>query len=212
MKGLLIKDFILLKKAITNTLVIAIILTGYCLFRGLSIGVVIIPTLLCAAIATSSLKLDWSTRWDKIVLTMPVNRNNLVFSKYVELLILATSGLLIGIVLVVFKSFFNPDISIGTSIVIGIVCFAMGLISGSIHMLLAYKFGGDNLENSEILLLAAYGIGGAVIAGIVFIRKLLDIGVEHTWLLAFFCVVIALLVFFVAYKGSSLLYSNKELQ
>lgn len=212
MRGLILKDFWILKDTIKTTLAILVILLVYCLFRQQAIGLVIVPTLICAATSTSSLKLDYGMKWDKLALTMPINRKDIVRSKYIELLILCVFGLIMGIVFEIAANIVGYiEMNINT-IYIGIICGALGLVSGSVHLFLLYKFGGDNLENSEILLFVAYGIGIAVTAAILFVyRSILEISFGNIGFLSLIYLSVAFCVLLISYKMSVLSYSKKEL-
>lgn len=163
MKGLIIKDLYILKGTISTTITILIILIVYCLIRGYGIGLVIIPPLIFAATTTSSLKLDWAVDWDKKVLTMPISRRQIIKSKYIELICLCTIGTAIGLISANINNFFVATLSKNIILNIGVLSLALSILGGSFHIMLAYRFGGRSLENSEILLFVAYGISVAVV-------------------------------------------------
>lgn len=212
MRGLILKDFWIIKDTIKTTLAILVILLVYCLFRQQAIGLVIVPTLICAATSTSSLKLDYGMKWDKIALTMPINRKDIVRSKYIELLILCVFGLIMGIIFGIVANIVGYIEMNSNTIYIGIICGALGLVSGSVHLFLLYKFGGDNLENSEILLFVAYGIGIAVTVAILFVyRSILEMSFGNIGFLSLIYLSVAFCVLLISYKMSVLSYSKKEL-
>lgn len=211
MRGLIIKDFFVLKDTIKTTAAILVILIIYCLFRQQTIGLMIVPTLICAATATSSLKLDVGIKWDKIALTMPIERKDIVCSKFIELFIISALGLIMGVLFGGLAGIVWQDFLTWTSIYIGIMSLSIGLISGSIHLFLLYRFGGDNFENSEILLFLAYGIGIAICAAIfLFWINVLKISRGNIGLISLICLLVAFFVSFTLYKLSALLFYKKD--
>lgn len=212
MKGLIVKDFYILKGTISTTITILIILTVYCLFRGYGIGLVIIPTLIFAATTTSSLKLDWAVNWDMKALTMPISREIIIRSKYLELICLCDIGTVIGWSLASIQNVFTNVFSWYIIINFGLLSLALGIIGGSFHILLVYKFGGKNLENSEILLFMAYGISVGIIGIIVWgLKFIFVINFKNFSIIPIIILLISIFASICTYKSTVMLYRKKEL-
>ena len=212
MKGLVIKDLYILKGTIATTLTILTILIVYCLFRGYGIGLVIIPTLIFAATTTSSLKLDWAVNWDKKALTMPINRKLIIQSKYLELVCLCVIGAIIGGISANIQNMFTNALSNYMILNFGLLSLALGIIGGSFHIMLVYKFGGKSLENSEILLFVAYGISvgimGIFIWGLKFVYI---INFEAFSIVPIINLLASIIISICNYKLTFISYAQKEL-
>lgn len=212
MKGLIIKDLYILKGTIATTLTILAILIVYCLFRGYGIGLVIIPTLVFAATTTSSLKLDWAVNWDKKALTMPINRKLVIQSKFLELVCLCIIGAIIGGISANIQNIFTNALSKYIILNFGLLSLALGIIGGSFHIMLVYRFGGKSLENSEILLFVAYGISVGVMGVLMWGLKFVYImNFEAFSVVPIIILLAAIIISICAYKLTFIIYAKKEL-
>lgn len=212
MKGLVIKDLYILKGTIATTLTILAILIVYCLLRGFGIGLVIIPTLIFAATTTSSLKLDWAADWDKKALTMPINRKLIIQSKYLELICLCVIGTIIGEISANIQNLFTNALSNLIILNFGLLSLALGIIGGSFHILLVYRFGGKSLENSEILLFVAYGISVGIMGIFVWgLKFVYTINFEAFSAVPLIILLASIIVSICTYKITIILYEKKEL-
>jgi hypothetical protein len=212
MKGLIIKDLYILKGTIATTLTILAILIVYCLFRGYGIGLVIIPTLVFAATTTSSLKLDWAVNWDKKALTMPINRKLVIQSKFLELVCLCIIGAIIGGISANIQNIFTNALSNYMILNFGLLSLALGIIGGSFHIMLVYRFGGKSLENSEILLFVAYGISVGVIGVLMWgLKFVYIINFEAFSVVPIIILLASIIISICAYKLTFIIYAKKEL-
>ena len=212
MKGLVLKDMYIIKGTILTTATIIAILMLYCVIRDFSIGFVIIPPIIFAATTTSTFKLDWAIKWDKKALTMPVTRKEIVFSKYFELIFLCLTGTLVGFTIENIYNFFKKSVSFVMVANLAVVSLSFAIICGSFHIMLIYKFGGDYLENSELLLFGASGISIAILALCLYIfRFFVTIQLDGISFVPVVLFLISLFVYFVTYRMSVVLYSAKEL-
>lgn len=212
MKGLIIKDLYILKGTIATTLTILAILIVYCLFRGYGIGLVIIPTLVFAATTTSSLKLDWAVNWDKKALTMPINRKLIIQSKFLELVCLCIIGAIIGGISANIQNIFTNALSNYMILNFGLLSLALGIIGGSFHIMLVYRFGGKSLENSEILLFVAYGISVGVMGVLMWgLKFVYIINFEAFSVVPIIILLASIIISICAYKLTFIIYAKKEL-
>lgn len=212
MKGLIVKDLYILKGTISTTLTILAILILYCLIRGYGIGLVIIPTLIFAAMTTSSIKLDWAVNWDKKALTMPINRESIIRSKYLELIILCVIGAMLGWGGASVQNIFTNTLSSYIIINFELLSLALGIMGGSFHILFVYTFGGRSLENSEILLFMAYGISVGIIGMLVWgLKFVFVIKFEIFSFVPILILVLSIFVSICTYYITVMLYKKKEL-
>jgi hypothetical protein len=182
------------------------------LFRGYGIGLVIIPTLVFAATTTSSLKLDWAVNWDKKALTMPINRKFIIQSKFLELVCLCIIGAIIGGISANIQNIFTNALSNYIILNFGLLSLALGIIGGSFHIMLVYRFGGKSLENSEILLFVAYGISVGVMGVLLWgLKFVYIINFETFSVVPIIILLAAIIISICAYKLTFIIYAKKEL-
>lgn len=212
MKGLILKDLFIIKETLSTTIAIIVILLVYCIIRGYGIGLIVIPPLIFSATTTSSLKLDWAAKWDKEVLTMPITRKMIIQSKYIELLSLCVLGAFSGIMLDIIYNFVVNERNTFLIFNIAMYTLALGIISGSIHIYLAYKIGGNNLENSEILLFIAFGIGTCAMAAFLWIiKKFVILDFNLFSVTTIILVITSVIISIIMCELTTVVYSKREI-
>lgn len=145
MKGLIIKDFLSLKKMWKNYLFI------FAMFL-ITAGTTKQPTLLIVAYSIvafmapiSTFSLDETCNWNKFALTTPITKEKYVLSKYLFTLIIGAIIWVVGLI----ASLFIPSIDIRTVIYCLCGTSLLGLVYNSIFYPLFSKFG---LAKSRILI------------------------------------------------------------
>lgn len=99
MKGLLLKDFYLVRAAL------AIVLVSYAVIGiGFSIVVdpwvtVIIGSIMFGIMSASTINMDKQYGWRKLAATLPVDKRNLIDSKFLLYLLFSVLGFVVGVVL-----------------------------------------------------------------------------------------------------------------
>jgi hypothetical protein len=158
--GLLYKDFINLKQTFKIyclvTLVWALIFIpdgNYSIFGLLMV--------MMSTLVITTLSLDDLAKWDGYALTMPVNRKEVVYSKYLLLLFLdvigAVTALIIGLI-GVYMGFFNLLETLFTLVAV----LMIALIFGSTMLPLIYRFGTEKAR--IMIMLVGGGFAGFVLA------------------------------------------------
>ncbi len=92
MKGLILKDIYGLKKQYKVLLALSVFYTIFSLTTGDSSFLTGVLSLMMVMLTITTLSYDERSKWDKYVLTMPVSRADLVFSKYLLGLILSAGA------------------------------------------------------------------------------------------------------------------------
>ena len=207
MKGLILKDFLNLRKySRTVFLILAFyVLYGFMLDNAsLIIGMI---SLLFTMMAITSFSYDDLAKWDKYALSLPVTRKEMVLSKYILATILAVAGALLALLASILLSTIKTPVGITEQLAVTYVLFAISIIFVSILLPLIYKFG---VEKSRIMILLVF----AVPAAIVFVLgsvgfKLPTESQLMTLLYASPFIVIA--IFAISYFISYSVYKNKDL-
>jgi hypothetical protein len=97
MKGLILKDFINLKKNIKIFGVLTVLYAAMAFTSGDSSFFSSIVTMLFAVLTLSIYSYDELAKWDPYALTMPVSKDNIVQGKYIMMLLLTLIGSLFSI-------------------------------------------------------------------------------------------------------------------
>jgi len=146
MKGLILKDFINLKK---QSKAIGVLVVFYLLLaiatKNISMfGAIIL--ILFAMMPITALSYDERANWDKYGLTMPVSRAEMVLSKYILGLILSLFALILNfIVQILMGTEMNTE-----NITINFVIFGASIIFISLLLPIMFKFG---VEKGRILMI-----------------------------------------------------------
>lgn len=153
MKGLLIKDFLLLKK---TGRIFAMLLGLYLImtiFMNTDMGPLMV--FLCGMLSISTFAYDEQAKWDSYALTMPVSKRDLVLSKYVIAIILCFIGAVAGAILSVASSLDAPFINWTGILMTSGIALCASYLFNSLALPLLYKFGA---EKTRVVLLACYAV------------------------------------------------------
>ena len=206
MKGLILKDLLNLKGNI-KFILLFIIMFGFMSSLGDGnvnnfIGVIIV---LCTTMIVSTFSYDDLNKWDSYVLTMPINRNDIVLSKYLTMLIFSFIGVLVSLIVSVTIGYFKNTLILNETLILSIsVCF------GSLILPLIYKFG---TERARLLMILCFLV--PTLALLVF-KSILEnisspISIEIILnTLVYSLPFVAILLFVISYFISSKIYSKKE--
>lgn len=151
MKGLLFKEFMNLKRYRRTLL---IILTVFFFSAMMSKNISLFSEmviLLCAMMAITSFSYDEFAKWDKYALSMPVNRKEIVTSKYLFAAILIIIGSVIAFVVdVVFSVALHQDFLWQEKTLLYLALAGTGMLLISIMFPFIYKFG---VEKARLIIL-----------------------------------------------------------
>ena len=192
MKGLLIKDIYNLKKTISLYFVIVALLITYCIFTKKNAFLPIVPVLIFSTMITGSFTKDNTTKWDRLAVTMPLTRKNIVWSRYILFFIILAVGSIIGVIAMMF-----PIMKGSAKIVTEMELFLFGMIismfSGGVSMLLLFSIQ-SIVDKVELVTVISYLLGAGISLGIV---HLLNIIIK-TKVLGLFAGIVCAFVFLIA--------------
>ena len=148
MKGLLLKDYYLIRSTLLFNLIVFVVIAAGMSFL-VSTWVLTVPTI----------NLDKSSGWRKVSCVLPVSRKTIVDSKYALYLLLSGAGLVLGFVLGGAAALLKNEPDSASMLIFAGISVAMALLSGSIsipcNLLLSE-------EKSIISLILAYPLSAAV--------------------------------------------------
>lgn len=148
MKGILYKDFLVLKKQGVIILGCLLLYGIIALFGGddssiFSFAVVFLGTML----PVTALAYDEQAKWDKYALSMPVSRTEMVVSKYLLcLIVFAVAGILnLSVELIQKKGVIDMD-----AVLVSLVVLSLGILYVSVMLPLLFRFG---VEKGRLMIL-----------------------------------------------------------
>ncbi|HGS8851781.1 TPA: ABC-2 transporter permease [Clostridioides difficile] len=211
MKGLILKDLLNLKGNI-KFILLFIIMFGFMSSLGDGnvnnfIGVIIV---LCTTMIVSTFSYDDLNKWDSYVLTMPINRNDIVLSKYLTMLIFSFIGVLVSLIVSVTIGYFKNTLILNETLLINALILSISVCFGSLILPLIYKFG---TERARLLMILCFLV--PTLALLVF-KSILEnisspISIEIILnTLVYSLPFVSILLFVISYFISSKIYSKKE--
>lgn len=210
MKGLILKDLLNLKGNI-KFILLFIIMFGFMSSLGDGnvnnfIGVIIV---LCTTMIVSTFSYDDLNKWDSYVLTMPINRNDIVLSKYLTMLIFSFIGVLVSLIVSVTIGYFKNTLILNETLLINALILSISVCFGSLILPLIYKFG---TERARLLMILCFLV--PTLALLVF-KSILEnisspISIEIILnTLVYSLPFVAILLFVISYFISSKIYSKR---
>ncbi|WPV41637.1 ABC-2 transporter permease [Clostridioides difficile] len=211
MKGLILKDLLNLKGNV-KFILLFIIMFGFMSSLGDGninnfIGVIIV---LCTTMIVSTFSYDDLNKWDSYVLTMPINRNDIVLSKYLTMLIFSFIGVLVSLIVSVTIGYFKNTLILNETLLINALILSISVCFGSLILPLIYKFG---TERARLLMILCFLV--PTLALLVF-KSILEnisspISIEIILnTLVYSLPFVAILLFVISYFISSKIYSKKK--
>lgn len=218
MKGMMIKDFQLVKgnKQLTVTvLVIAVFLIG--IADQISFGVSYM-VILSVIVAISTISYDEFENGFPFLFTLPISRRGYVREKYVFFLVVTVLAeiliTLIGVGAVILKGGVKEDVML--LLVSAIAALGVGMLMGALSIPIQFKFGSEKRQivlfasMAAVFIIAYVGgkileISGADVAGLT--EKLAKIS---AWGWGFLCAAVVIILLFISYQASVRIMEKKE--
>ncbi|MBT2146021.1 ABC-2 transporter permease [Clostridioides difficile] len=211
MKGLILKDLLNLKGNV-KFILLFIIMFGFMSSLGDGnvnnfIGVIIV---LCTTMIVSTFSYDDLNKWDSYVLTMPINRNDIVLSKYLTMLIFSFTGVLVSLIVSVTIGYFKNTLILNETLLINALILSISVCFGSLILPLIYKFGTERARLSIILCFLVPTLALLVFKSILEnISSPISIEIILNTLV-YSLPFVAILLFVISYFISSKIYSKKK--
>ena len=162
MKGLLLKDYYLIRSILYIILAVFAVIGIGMSFLTSTWVLTVIATAMLGMISVTTINMDKSSGWRKISVVLPVSRKTFLDSKYILYLLLSGIGLFLGITLSVIVSVFKGQLDYNSMLQFISISIAMALFSGSMTIPFAFLF---SEEKSMLGLIIAYPLSAAVFVG-----------------------------------------------
>lgn len=172
MKGLLLKDYYLIRSILYIIFVVFAVIGIAMSFLTSTWVLTVIATVMLGMISVTTINMDKSSGWRKVSVTLPVSRKTFLDSKYILYLLLSGIGLLLGVTLSVIVSVFKGQLDYNSMLLFISISIAMALLSGSITIPFAFLF---SEEKSMLGLIIAYPLSAMIFvaAALLFDNKLM---------------------------------------
>lgn len=200
MKGLLLKDFYIIRSILAILAVVFIVIGASLSYLADPWVLTVLATVMLGMNVTSTINVDKSSGCLKTIITTPVSRKSYISSKYIMYLLLSIVGLVFG---VVFGAIANLMIGGGTEMM-GLfvsVSLTMALLSGSV--ILPFYIMLDE-SKSVIGTILAYPVSAGI-----FIALILLLG--HTISTLVITVFVALCLFAMSWYLSTRILAQKDI-
>lgn len=161
MKGLLLKDYYLIRSVLYIILVVFAVVGIGMSFLTSTWVLTVIATVMLGMISVTTINMDKSSGWRKVSVVLPVSRKAILDSKYILYLLLSGVGLLLGIILSVMISISKGQLDYHSMLVFVSISIAMALFSGSMTIPFAFLF---SEEKSMLGLILAYPLSSVLFA------------------------------------------------
>lgn len=153
MKGLIIKDFIILKKTMKMFLIISVLYFFIAISTDDPYFFTSMLTVLLAITTISLFSYDNMAKWDVYALTMPIDRRKIIEARYLTMLLLTLTGAAVSTVMTAVISLYSKnDLSAQNFINIGYASLAIILIM-SIMIPFVIKMG---VERARLIFVTVY--------------------------------------------------------
>ena len=167
MKGLLLKDFYMMKKYCRAYLLIAVVFIAVSFFAEENLFMTFYPCLLCGMIPVNLLAYDERSHWMEYSGTLPYTRAQIVSGKYLiglvtQVALLVVTGIAQGIRMAMAGSFAVQDFC-----VLMLLMLCVSTVSSSITLPFVFKLG---VEKGRVAYYVMIGVvcGGIVVASSIF--------------------------------------------
>jgi len=203
MKALIIKDLLNLKGQ--YKIIIAIFVFYAMISFGSSdasflFGMI---SVIMVLLTITSISYDERSKWDKYALTMPVNRQDIVISKYLLGLILASVALVLNLIFTLLFS----DLSTSESVAVPFALFGVSLLFLALVLPPLFKYG---VEKGRFIMMMIFFVPTGVI---IIASKMGNISIGNDILnnLPYILVISLIIAVGISIKASLRIYNNKEM-
>lgn len=163
MKGLLLKDWYMMKAYCRNYLLIAALFIGLSVMNDDNLFFVFYPCLLCGMIPVNLLGYDERSRWMQYSGTLPYTRSQIVSGKYliglsIQVFMLILTGLVQGVKMSISGNFIWNDF-----VVLMLLVLMVGTVASSISLPFIFKLGVEK-GRTAYYVMVGFVCGASVIA------------------------------------------------
>ncbi|HIS99832.1 MAG TPA: ABC-2 transporter permease [Candidatus Faecaligallichristensenella faecipullorum] len=162
MKGLLLKDYYLIRSVLFILLVVFVVIGAGMSFLTSTWVLTVIATVMLGMISATTVNIDKSSGWRKTAGVLPIGPSAVVDSKYVLYLLLSGVGFLLGTALGSVVSLVKGQWDLNAMLLFMGISLAMALLAGSVALPCAFLF---SEEKSTLGLIVTYPLSALIFVG-----------------------------------------------
>ena len=209
MKGLLLKDWYMMKMYCKSYHFIAVVFVALSLVSNGNMFFVFYPCLLCGMIPVNLLGYDERNRWMQYSGTMPYTKAQIVSGKYVIGLLAQLTILLIMGVAQAVKMIIVDNFVLGEFVVLVLLMLIVSTLTSSIPLPFIFKLGVEKGRTAYYVMIG-FVCGASVLASSLF-RGYLGTDIKPNLVLAIFAVV-GIGIYIFSWYMSIVFYKKREIQ
>lgn len=196
MKGLLLKDFYIIRSGL-----LILLLTFVFIGAGMSFVIspwvlIVIFTVTLSFQSAVTVQTDKASHWDRFSVTLPVPRKQIISSKYVMYLLLSLAGLGMGAVISIVCAWLQKSFDAESLLLYSSLAVTVSLLPGSISIPCSFLF---DEEKSMIGMILAYMITSGIIAVVVFLFSKYGNLQENTGMVISILAIISVILYIVSW-------------
>ncbi|MCH5198337.1 MAG: ABC-2 transporter permease [Oscillospiraceae bacterium] len=208
MKGLLLKDWYMIKKYCRAYLVIAAILIAVSVVAETNLFLLFYPCMLCGVIPVNLLSYDERSNWLRYSCTMPYTKKQIVSAKYLigilsQLALIALTGIAQGIKMTLNGSFEFKDFAVFISVML-----ALATLSSSIPLPFVFKMGVEKGRIAYYVMIGVLCAASFFAANVIRGEKQAEFGVNTVFAALG---IVGVGIYFLSWRLSVKLFSKREM-
>ena len=209
MKGLLLKDWYMVKKYCRAYLLIAIVFIAISFFSNDNMFFVFYPCLLCGMIPVNLLAYDERSHWMQYSGTLPYTKTQIVSGKYLigllaQLTVLAATGIAHGV-----KMYAAGNFVLGDFAVLMLLMLIVSTLSSSICLPFVFKLGVEK-GRTAYYVMVGFVCGASVLASSILRGQLM--GEIQPDLILGLLAIVGISVYILSWYLSVVFFKKKEIQ
>lgn len=209
MKGLLLKDWYMMKKYCRSYLLIAVVFIAVSLFSSDNMFFVFYPCLLCGMIPVNLLGYDERSRWMQYSGTLPYTKTQIVSGKYLvgllaQITILVATGVAQAVKMIIAHNFIPGDFA-----VLMLLMLIVSTLTSSICLPFVFKLGVEKGRTAYYIMIG-FVCGASVLASSI-LRRQLTSEIKPNLVLALVAVV-GICVYILSWYLSIVFFKKREIQ
>lgn len=209
MKGLLLKDWYMMKKYCRAYLLIAVVFIAVSLFSNDNMFFVFYPCLLCGMIPVNLLGYDERSRWMQYSGTLPYTKTQIVSGKYLIGLLSQITILVATGVAQAAKMLIAHNFELGDFAVLMLLMLIVSTLTSSICLPFVFKLGVEKGRTAYYIMIG-FVCGASVLASSILKRQLIS-EIKPNLILALVAVV-GICVYILSWYLSIVFFKKREIQ
>lgn len=209
MKGLILKDWYMMKKYCRSYLLIAVVFIAASLFSTDNMFFVFYPCLLCGMIPVNLLAYDERSRWMQYSGTLPYTKTQIVSGKYLiglfsQLSILLATGVAQASKMIIAHSF-----ALGDFLVLMLLMLIVSTFTSSISLPFVFKLGVEKGRTAYYIMIG-FVCGASVVASTILEGQLM--AEINSNLILFFVAILGIGIYALSWYLSVVFFKKRDIQ